>query len=90
MLLTRPDVAFTLQWLSTALARPYIEHLKVAKNLLRYLLGTKFLAIIYRGDPKGIASKSLISYYNSDFARDKKTSKLTYAYLFKLANKPIS
>ena len=52
ILLTKPNVAFTLQWLLISLASPYLEHLNVAKNLLKYLAGTQNLAIIYKGNPK--------------------------------------
>ena len=94
MLLTRPDIAFTLQWLSTALASPYLEYLNAAKNLLRYLSGTQNLAIIYKNPPinkgKSEASNSLVRFCDSDFASDRSSSKSTYAYLFKLAKSLIS
>ena len=88
MLLTRPDTAYAIQWLLTWLAKPYIEHLNAAKNLLRYLKGSQYLAYIYRGSNTPI-STSLIGYCDSDFAGDKATSKSTYAYLFTLAGGPI-
>src|SRR5689334_7065633 len=90
MLLTRADIDFSIQWLSTSLAHPYIEHLNASKNLLRYLKGTKKASIVYkRGGKEGIG-KSLIGFSDSDFAGDKKGSKSTWAYLFKLAGAPIS
>ena len=98
MLLTRPNVAFTLQWLLTSLASPYLEHLNAAKNLLKYLASTQNLAIIYKGNPEKNTKKapnsspsaSLVGFYNSDFTGDRASSKLTYAYLFKLASGLIS
>ena len=90
MLLTRADIAFSIQWLSTALAQPYIEHLNASKNLLRYLKGTKTASIIYKGKKEGKIGNSLIGFSDSDFAGDKKGSKSTWAYLFKLAGAPIS
>jgi hypothetical protein len=41
MLLTRPDIAFAIQWLAQAMATPYPLHLTAAKKLLQYLKGTK-------------------------------------------------
>ena len=90
MLLTRPDIAFTIQQLSIALLKPYIKHLQAAKNLLRYLKGTYDLAISYTGYKNTLIANTLIGYCDSDFARDKATSKLTYIYLFSLAGGPIS
>jgi hypothetical protein len=84
MLQTRPDIAFSVQWLAQAMHRPYKIHLKAAKKLLQYLKGTKNLAISYS------QNKPLEGYCDSDFAGDKTTSKSTYGYLFKLAGGPIS
>jgi hypothetical protein len=47
MIQTRPDIAFAVQWLSRQLKGPLSTHLNAAKNLLRYLNGTKNLAICY-------------------------------------------
>lgn len=44
---TRPDISFSIQWLSRQLVKPNLTHLNAAKNLLRYLNGTKDLAICY-------------------------------------------
>ena len=90
MLLTRPNIAFLVQWLSIALAKPFIEHLNASKHLLRYLLGSMGYSITYRRSKSTIiAFTTLISFCDSDFAGDK-SSKLTYAYLYKLAKGPIS
>ena len=48
MLLTRPDIAFSVQWLSQAMHKPFNAHLTAAKGLLKYLKGTKDLAITYK------------------------------------------
>lgn len=47
MVQTRPDIAFTVQWLSRAMAKPTIVHLNAAKGLLRFLNNYKKLVICY-------------------------------------------
>ena len=97
---TRPDIAFAVQFLSRSLQQPLSCHLNAAKNLLRYLKGTKDLAISY-GVPLStpIADVLKDSHFNpllplgfsdSDFASDKITSKSTYGYLFTVAGGPVS
>ncbi len=86
MLLTRPDIAFSVQWRAQAMHKPYKAHLLAARNLLRYLKGTKDLAIAYTT----IGDFQPIGYSDSDFAGDKGTSRSTYGYLYSLAGGPIS
>jgi len=92
MLLTRPDIAFAIQWLAQAIAKPYPLHLTAAKKLLQYLKGTKRLAIRYKGPEKSGLSQALqpIGYCDSDFAGDKRSSKSTFGYLFIVAQGPVS
>ena len=92
MLLTRPDIAFAVQWLAQAMAKPYPLHLSAAKKLLQYLKGTKKLAIRYRGPGSSGLTQALqpIGYYNSDFTGDKRSSKSTFRYLFIVAQGPVS
>ena len=47
MVQTRPNISFSVQWLSRALQAPTLGHLNVAKALLRYINSTKNLAIYY-------------------------------------------
>ncbi len=47
MLLTRPNIAFSVQWFTQAIYKPCKAYLLTARNLLRYLKGTKDLAIAY-------------------------------------------
>ena len=46
---TRPNIAFTAMRLSQYNNNPTEEHIKYAKNILRYLKGTKELKIKYYG-----------------------------------------
>jgi Reverse transcriptase (RNA-dependent DNA polymerase)./Integrase core domain. len=105
MLLTRPDISFAVQWISRHLTTATTTHINAAKNLLRYLGGTRNLAICYGGSAKSVsiperlkdtpvakASKGLklIGFSDSDFAGDREESKSTYGYLFILAGGPIT
>ena len=93
MLMTRPDIAFPIQWLSRQLGSPFIEYLTQAKGTLRYLKGSKDLAITYIAKGKGKEAigdlTTPIAYSNSNFIGDL-SSKLTYSYLIKLVGAPIS
>ena len=88
MVQTRPDIAFSVQWLSRQLQEPTVAHLKAAKRLLSYLYGTKELAIQYGGTattntaPKG--------YTDSDFAGCKAIARSTYGYLFTIGRGAVS
>ena len=97
---TRPDITFAMQFLSRSLQQPLSCHLNTAKNLLRYLKGTKDLVINY-GVPltgpisdivKDIPYNPLLPlrFNDSDFANDKITSKSTYGYLFTMAGGPVN
>ena len=89
-----------MQFLSRSLQQPLSCHLNTAKNLLRYLKGTKDLAINY-GVPltgpifdivKDIPYNPLLPlrFNDNDFTNDKITNKSTYDYLFTVAGGPIS
>ena len=97
---TRPDIAFAVQFLTRSLQQPLSCHLNTAKNLLRYLKGTKDLAINY-GVPltgpifdiiKDIPYDPLLPlrFNNSDFTSDRITNKSTSGYLFTITGGPVS
>ena len=97
---TRPDITFAVQFLSRSLQQPLSYHLNAAKNLLRYLKGTKDLAINYGIPLTGPISNIIkdipydpllpLGFSNNDFTSDKVTSKSTYGYLFTMAGGPIN
>ena len=92
---TRPDITFAMQFLSRSLQQPLSCHLNTAKNLLRYLKGTKDLAINYGIPLTGPISDIIkdipydpllpLRFNDNDFTNDKVTSKSTYDYLFTVA-----
>jgi hypothetical protein len=83
---TRPDSAFSVQWLSRQLQEPTVSHLKAAKRLLSYLYGTRELALQF-GSTATIAPEG---YTDSDFAGCKTSARSTYGYLFTVGQGPVS
>ncbi|MBE3046501.1 hypothetical protein IMZ48_29025 [Candidatus Bathyarchaeota archaeon] len=51
---SRPDIAFVISKLSEANHAPSKEHIKLIKNLFRYLKGTAGYGILYQGDPRDL------------------------------------
>ena len=83
---TRPDIAFSIQWLSRHLQQPTVAHLKAAKKLLSYLQGTAEYAIQY-----GVTGDIIpVGFTDSDFAGCKTTARSTYGYIFQISGGPVS
>ena len=97
---TRPNITFAMQFLSRSLQQPLSCHLNTAKNLLRYLKGTKDLAINYRVPLTGPISDIIkdipydpllpLRFSDNDFTSDKITNKSTYGYLFTMTGGPVN
>ena len=83
---TRPDLAYSIAYLSRYLNSPTELLFKAVKRVFRYLINTIDLSITYQNAKE----PELIGYYDSDFAGDYDTRKSTYSYLFKFNNSPIS
>ena len=47
---TRPDIAYSVSFLSRFVANPGKAHWQAVKHLFRYLQGTKDLKLVYRGN----------------------------------------
>ena len=45
--LSRPDIAFAVNLMARFMQKPYVEHLNAVKQILRYVAGTKDLALKY-------------------------------------------
>src|SRR6266699_3018604 len=78
-----------MQWFSRFLQKPLQTYLNVGKNLLKFLGGTKELAICYgrEGLTNGLQS---IGYCDSDFAGDRESFRSIYGYVFKFSGGPIN
>ena len=66
---TRPDIAYAVNKLSAYTANPSLQHMGAVKRILRYLKGTKNLAIKYSANPQDkLHEKSNIFYGYADAA----------------------
>jgi len=81
---TRPDLAFALSVLSKYNSKPTTDHLLATKRVLRYLMETSGMALVYGSVDK------LIGYTDSDFAGDLNDRKSTSGYVFTLAGAAVS
>ena len=81
-MITRPDITYAVQALGRHLQASGKEHVIAAKRVLRYLKGTKDLALVYeaRGDGKG--QPSIIGFSDADWGGDRDTRRSTTGYLF--------
>src|SRR2546423_10272390 len=85
MLATRLDISFAVSRLSKFSHQSSILYAQALKHLLRYLITTKRLGLLYYKAPF-----SLNDYSDSDFAADPATRKSVGAYIFKLSHSSIS
>ena len=85
MLGTRPNIAFAISVISRYLANPTKAYMQFIKRVFRYLRGTTFIGLIFRGEIGELAS-----YTDSDFARDYNTRRSTSGYVFNLGFTAIS
>jgi hypothetical protein len=76
---TRPDIAFTVCFVSRFMEKPTMEHLAAVKRILRYLAGTLDYRLQFTRDPD---SARFVGYCDSDLGGDIDTSKSTTGVLF--------
>lgn len=85
---TRPDIAFVVGQLSRHNSDPRIEHLRIAKQVLRYLKGTITLGIEWENDPAGhrlggrYGELGMVGYADSSYAGDLEDRKSITGYCF--------
>ena len=85
VVLTRPDLAFTVSYLSQ-FNNCYTEyHWKCAKRVLRYLQGTKNFSLIFSKN-----DEPLVGFVDADWASDKNDRKSYTGFVFKLSEGSIS
>ena len=83
MILTRPDIAFTVSRVAKFTSNPHHSHWTAVKRIFRYLLGTVNLGISYYGTSQDL---SLRGYCDADYAGDQDDRKSRTGYMFLLAN----
>ena len=81
LICSRPDISYVVTRLSQYMDKPKIAHLALAKDVLRYLKGTKSQALTFRKSNKPL---QLHGYCDSDYAGSD-DRKSTSGYCFKLS-----
>ena len=84
---TRPDLTYSMGFLSKFMERPTIEHLTTLKRVLRYLRGKIGYGLVYL---KGQSKARLVGYSDIDFAGDEQDRKCTSRQVFFLDDMVIS
>eukprot|EP00961_Rhodomonas_salina_P208364 2811705-Rhodomonas_salina.1 len=77
--LTRPDIAFSVNQCARFMLNPGPEHVAAAKRILQYLKGSKHLKLTYRRQPEASANV-LACYADSDHAGDPDTRRSVTGY----------
>lgn len=83
---TRPDIAFSVNYLSRFLSCHDASHHQAALRVLRYLKGSVDYGLTY----SRAGNSSLVAYSDSDWAADIETRRSVTGFLFLLAGAPIS
>jgi hypothetical protein len=76
---TRPDLAFSVGYISRFMQRPMMEHQQAVKRIIRYVAGTLDHDLYY---PRCPGEAHLVRYSDSDHVDDIDTSKSTSGILF--------
>jgi hypothetical protein len=84
---TRPNLAYSVGYVSRFLQRPTTEHEQVVKRIVRYVAGTLDHGLYY---PRCLGEAHLVGYSDSDHVGAIDTSKSTSEILFFLGKCPIS
>ncbi|XP_070024882.1 secreted RxLR effector protein 161-like [Nicotiana sylvestris] len=82
---TRPDIMYAVSLISRYMESPTEIHLLAAKRIRRYLQGTKDFVLFYKGE-----KSDLISFTDSDYARDQDDRRSTSGYVFMLGTGAVS
>ena len=83
--LTRPNLFYSVSYLSRFMSKPYSDHTVAAKRVLRYIKGTTDYSLVYKSDKES----RLIGFCDSDYTGDQDDRKSTSGYIFFLGSNPI-
>ncbi|XP_019465318.1 PREDICTED: uncharacterized protein LOC109363473 [Lupinus angustifolius] len=83
---TRPDISFSVSYLSQFLSKPNDKHFEGAKRILRYIKGSISVGIFM----PTVSDFKLKGYTDSDWAGCLDSRKSVFAYCFYLDNSLIS
>lgn len=96
---TRPDLAFSVGYLSRFMEAPHQDHLMAVKRVLRYVAGTCEHGIHYKKSREGQAQlvgfseggrAQLVGFSDADLAGDVDTRRSTSGVIFYLGDNPIT
>ncbi|XP_060667179.1 uncharacterized mitochondrial protein AtMg00810-like [Ziziphus jujuba] len=79
---TRPDIMFSVSYLSRFMHEPCEKHLRCAKRILKYVKGTAKYGLWFSSKCSG----ELMGFSDSDWAGNEDDSKSTSGYVFTLGN----
>ena len=80
---TRPDIVFTVGYMSRFMERPTMEHLQAVNRILRYVVSTHDYGLHYGRAPD---TAWFVSYCDNNLASDVDTSKSTTGTMFFLGD----
>jgi hypothetical protein len=86
---TRPDLTYSVGYVSRFMEELREEHLKAMKRILHYVTITKHWGVTYTPGEKG-TQPCLIGFSNSDMAGEQDDRKSTSGMIFFLLNIPIA
>ena len=84
---TRPDITYSVNYLSRFMSKPNSEHMSAAKRILRYIRGTSLFGLRYERGKKNFVVQG---FSDSDFAGDRNDRKSTTGQVFFLGNSAIT
>jgi hypothetical protein len=87
LLHTRPELTFSVSYLSRFMEKPHVEHMAVVKHLLHYVAGTLDLGLFY---PREGGSLRILGYSDSDMSGDADDSKNTSGMIFFLGGNTVT
>lgn len=88
LLHTRPDLAYSVGYLSRFMEEPHVDHLLAVKRVLRYVAGTVGHGVHYTRHEEG--KPKLVGYSDADMAGDIDTRKSTSGVIFFLGGNAIT
>ena len=84
--MTRPDIIYAVSNVAKFCANPAKEHWVAVKRIMRYLVGTMYLGLVYEKNEL----KSCVGFSDADWAADLDDRKSTSGYIFHLSGAAIS
>ena len=84
--MTRPDITYVVSNVAKFCANPAKEQWIAVKRIMRYLVGTMYLGLLYKKNEL----KSCVGFSDADWAGDLDDRKPTSGYIFQLSGAAIS